>query len=217
MIHLTIDLIVLTISVLIGFYATNRKSPVYLRLIPYFLSITLLVELVGQYFQKRNINNVIIFNIYAPVEFLFLAYFFGQVIPNRNIQKKINQLGFVVPLLCLINIFFIQGAHVFNTYTFLLGSLEMILLGIIYFYQLFKSSINVVLLKEPPFWICIGIIFFSTCSVTLVGSSNYIALLPKMILRNMNQILLMVDTFFYLMFIIAFLCQIQVRSSSRLR
>ncbi len=217
MFRLNIDLIVLLISILVGLYTTRKESPLYLRLFPYFLTLTFLIELIGQYFQERGIHNVIIYNIYSPIQFSFLTYFFAQVIPNRVIQKIIWRTGFIIPLTCILNMFFLQGLHVFNTYTFLLCSMEMILLGIIYFYQLFKSSANVTLLKEPPFWICIGIIFFSTCSVTLIGSSNYIALLPKLILSNMNQILLLVDSFFYLMFIIAFLCQIQVRSSSRSR
>ncbi len=216
MLHLTIDLVVLLFSILIGFYTTARKSEMYLRLFPYFLTITLTVELIGQYYQKRGINNVLVFNLYAPIHFLFLTYFFSQVIPNKKIQILIGRYGILLPLLCLSNVLFIQGPHVFNTYTFLLGSLEMILLGITYFYQLFNSVTSVNLLKEPPFWISIGIIFFSTCSVTLIGSANYIALLPKLILSNMNQILLLVDAFFYLMFIIAFLCQIRTRSSSRL-
>lgn len=217
MFHITADLIVLIISIAVGLYTTGKKSPLHLRLLPYNLILTLLTELIGHYYQKRGINNVIIYNIYALIQFFFLAYFFSRVIPNKTLQKLIWRISFIIPLLCILNLFFLQGPYVFNSYTFLLGSVEMILLGIIYFYQLFKSSANVILLKEPPFWISIGIIFFYTCSVTLVGSSNYIALLPKMILSNMNQILLLVGSFFYLMFIIAFLCQIQVRSSSRLR
>ena len=78
MIHITFDIIVLIISILVGLFIIGPKSKLYLRVFPYYLILTLLAELIGHYYQKRGINNVIIYNIYAPIQFFFLAYFFGQ-------------------------------------------------------------------------------------------------------------------------------------------
>jgi len=198
---------------MVGLITFRKTNGLYLKLFPFFLLLTLLVELGGELYQKSGQNNLILFNLFTVVEFAFYTYFFREVIPGTRIKKKINGILYLLPFLCLVNIFIVQGLNVFHTYTYSAGCLVMVGLGITYFYQLFKSTERVSLLHEPAFWVSIGIIFFFTCSVSVIGVLNYISLLPRLIRVNLQKILLLVNAFFYLFFIIAFLCQINTRKS----
>lgn len=214
MAYLSIDLIVLLPAILIGLITFRKKHTLYLKIFPFFLLLILLVELGGQLLQEKGLNNTLLFNLFSVIEFFFFTYFFREVIPNPRIKKIITTISYLLPLLCLADIFLIQGPHIFHTYTYIIGCLVMVGLGITYFYHLFNSTERVDLLHEPAFWISIGIIFFFICSVSVVGSFNYISILPKLIRVNLQKILLLVNTFFYLIFIIAFLCQINILKSS---
>jgi hypothetical protein len=213
MIHLTIDLIVLIIAILAGFISFVKTDLPYLKMFPFFLLLILLVEFTGQLTQKPGQNNVLLFNLFSVVEFFFFSYFFSQVIHGIAARKYVRLSGWSLSFLSLLNIFFIQGTKAFHTYTYVLGCLVMVTFGIIYFYECFNSKTKTNLFRDPSFWISIGIVFFFVCSVSVIGALNYISLLPKVIVKNLNTLLLIVDALFYLSFIIAFLCKTNIRRS----
>lgn len=206
MLHVTIDLAILMLAIAIGFIKGAHKKQGYLRLLPFFLLLILCVEFTGQITQYYYINNTMLYNFLSIVQFIFYLYFFRQAI-YANRHKAISHLMWILPLLCLINIFFIQGTHVFHSYTFTLGSVTLILLGVTYFYRLFKSDDRLELLREPAFWISISIVFFYICSLSFVSLMNYIAHLPVPTRLMLKKILKLIDAFAYLFFIIAFLCR----------
>jgi hypothetical protein len=210
----SIDLAVLLICTLTGFLVLRKSDPRYLVLFPYFLSVILIVELIGEITGKKGINNLLLYNLFSVIEFSFFIYFFSRVIPNEKIRRVIGKIGFLLPVACLLNIFFIQGPTVFNTYTFMAGCVSMIVLSIIYYYQSFNHATGVNRLREPSFWINTGIIFFFVCAISSTGALNSIAVLPAVVRKNIRQILFAVNAIFYLTFFIAFICQINIRKSS---
>jgi hypothetical protein len=211
MIDLTIELVVLAFAVPVGLLATRRKDPLYLRLFPFFLLITLSVELIGQHFKKAGQNNLILFNLFTVFEFMFYTYFFLVVIPGVTIKKITRIIFWLLPVICFANIFFIQGPDVFHTYTYVVGCLVMVALGITYFYRIFMIPERMNLLREPAFWISVGIIFFFVASVSILGVFNYISTLPRNLIRLLQAIFLWVNAFFYVLFIFAFLCRKNIR------
>lgn len=214
MIHFKIDVIALMIATAAGFAIIRKKDPFYLRVFPYFLLFDFIIEYLGVRRQQINQNNLAYYNFLAAVEFGFFTFFFSRTIPNDRIKKFLAKTVFVLPLICLVNYFFIQGPFVFNTYTFMIGSVIMIILAIIYYYQSFNHEIAVGRLHKPSFWINTGILFFFVCTASVLSSLNYLALLPLSVRLNFGLILRSVSAFFYLTLIIAFLCQIKIRRSS---
>jgi hypothetical protein len=210
---INIDVIILMIATAIGFITYSKKNPPYLRVLPFFLLFDVIVEFTGQHVMLAGHNNVWIFNLYSVVEFSYFLYYFRQTIYGAAVKKKIRILQFILPVLCLVNIFFIQGIKVFHTYSYVLGSLLMVGLGVLYFYRLFKNREQLNLLREPSFWISIGVIFFYVCALSTVGIINYIAVLPRAIINNMQTIIQIEAAFFYLFYIIAFLCRTNTRKS----
>ena len=211
MIHLSLDLKVLLVAIIIGFLTFKKSDPLYLRIFPFFLLLTLGVELVGELFHKPGLNNSIIFNLYTLVEFGFYTYFFRVVTPGEKVKKLLLIVFWVLPIVCLVNIFFIQGVNSFHTITYSIGCLTMVALGIVYFYRLFNSTEKVELLRTPAFWISVGIIFFFISAVSVLGVANYIATLPRHISSLLQKVFFWVNAFFYIMYIIAFLCRRSTR------
>ncbi len=207
------DLIVLLIAILVGFVTRKKNHKPYHLLLPYFLLLTLLVELYGLVHHRKGENNVPVFNFFSVIEFSFFLYFFYSVSRYPKIRRVIFILQFLLPVACLVNIFFFQGFYAFHTITYTIGSGLMVALGVLYIYQLFKYSERIDLLREPSFWMCIAVIFFFTSSITLVGAFNYVTLLPAIIRLNLQKILKAVDMFFYLIFTISFLCRTHTRKS----
>lgn len=206
MIHFTIDLTVLLIAIPVGFITFKKSNPLYLKLLPFFLLLTMAVELIGELLQGPGRNNLLLFNLFTVIEFCYYTWFFSEVTHGKRVKRSIQIIKYLLPTICLINIFFLQGPTVFHTYTYCAACLIMVGLGITYFYQLFYSSGRIDLRREPAFWISIGIVFFFTCAVSVIGVINYVSTLPRNIAILLQKIFLLINAFFYIFFIIAFLC-----------
>lgn len=214
MIRFTLDIFVLITTLIVGLLLLRKKDPQYLRVFPYFLLFLLTIEYIGRLKQQANQNNLLYYNLLPVVQFGFFSYFFSQVMPNEKAKRVLAKTIFVLPLLCLINFFFIQGTRVFNTYTFMASAIVMIILATMYFYQSFNRETVNSRLREPSFWINTGILFFFVCTASVIGASNYISVLPMETRKTLSAIILLVSAFFYLTFLIAFICQINIRRSS---
>ena len=207
MFQVSLYLIILFFSVFIGFFSLQKNDPKYLKHFPIFLLTILIIEFIEQLQQSTGKNNVFLYNIVSIYEFAFYAYFFSQEIPAKKIKKVIIIVSYSLFSICLLNIFFIQGMNNFHTFSYIFGCICMIAMSILYFFQLFKRSDNIDLLRTPSFWFTTGIIFFYFCSLSVFGALNYIAILPKIIRNSLHQIVLLTNAFFYFIFIIAFLCK----------
>ncbi|MES2002885.1 MAG: hypothetical protein V4450_00085 [Bacteroidota bacterium] len=211
--YLRIDLFFLFIATSLGFITIRSANRRYQYLLPFFLLLTLSVEMVGILFQKKGQNNLALFNLFSTAEFFFFTLFFYEVLENRAIQKTVGILLYVLPLACLINIFFIQGLRTFHTYTFASGSMIMVALSIVSFSQIYRKPEIQHPIRHPSFWVTCAILFFFSTSVSIIGIFNYVAVLSKQMVHLSKIFLLSIDCIFYFLFIIAFICQKNFRKS----
>ena len=213
--YFTIDKFILIISIIIGLIKSNKLNKTYLNYIPLILLTILLFEISIKLIHKPGENNILFYNIISVIEFTFFLYFFQEVIPFHKTKIIIKILKISIPIICFVNIVFIQGIHTFHTITYIFTALILIIIGVLFFYQTFKKTEIVKLQNESSFWITTAIIFFYTSSISIMGIINYAAILPKSIIIQMHNVLISVNCFFYLMLIFAFTCQINTRKSTR--
>ena len=214
MIHFSPDLIALSVAIPVGMITYRKSNPGYLRIFPFFLLLTLLTELLGELYQDPGKNNIIIFNLFTILEFSFYLFFFKSVIPSNSIKKAISITQIFLPIICLVNVFFIQGRNVFHTHTYTISCIVMVVYGIIYFYQLFNQEKKINLLREPAFWVSIDIVFFFISAFSIMGALNYISTLSHKMSYLLQSVFHMLNVLFYCLFIIAFLCQKNILKSS---
>jgi len=194
----------------------RNRGKVYL-IFPVFLLITLSVELYGIYStdENKNASTVLLYNLFSILEFTFYSWMLREIIINKTIKKIILFVLIFYPFISLLNIFFIQGKSGFHTVTYAIGCLIIVAWCIYYFYELFLLAHSVRLLKQPSFWICTALLFFYTFTFPLYGLSNLMTGLPKVVLRNLQTIVDIINVFLYSLFSIAFLCRIRMPKLSR--
>ncbi len=142
-----------------------------------FLLLTVFVEFVGHLsviYTVQN-KNYWIYNVFNVIEFTFYGYLFKQYFRLPFLRKIAN---FFIPLTILfsiVNFSFLQGTDHFHTYTLLFGSFFVVLFCCCYFYEwVLPEQINQNLLKEPFFWVCVGLLLFYLGSVIINALYEYL-------------------------------------------
>ncbi len=197
----------------IGFYGLFKKRFCffYLKIFPFFLLISLIVELIGLYaiYILKKKSNLFIHNPFTAFEFVFYMWLLRAIIRNKLVKNILLVLLLLYPIGAGINIYFFQGVNGFHSITYALGCLLIITFSSFYFFELFLIPEPVSLLIEPAFWICTGLLFFYSCTFPLFGLSNIVTSLPRIIINNIEIIINILNSLLYLMFSIAFLCKIK--------
>lgn len=204
-------IVFILISTIAGFLCMKRNTPLHLKIFPYFLLVTVLVEIVGWYLSTHNIHNNLMYNLYTIVEFVFYLYMMRQIVVNKTVRKIIAVLLAAFTAIAVTNFFFYQKPFVFNSVTFTTGCFLMVSLCIYYFFELFQLPQSVNLLREPSFYICSGFLFFFACSFTLMGLINYLANSSVLVLRGVSIMILSMNIMLYSLITIAFLCRVRFR------
>ncbi|OQP58503.1 hypothetical protein [Niastella populi] len=208
---LIIQILCLLASITLFFQAS---VPRYLKAFPFFMLITLVVEVTAWLLLQYKINVTLLYIVFTSFEFMFYLFIVAYSIYNLKVRKIILWLLAVYPVLVLLNRLFIQQRS-FHTITYSIGCLLVVAACIFYFFELFQSTHSVNLIKEPAFWICSGLLFFYCCTFPLIGLWNYLHNLPGIILKNLNYILTFLNILLYSLFSIAFLCRLRYRRSLR--
>lgn len=158
---MSISIITETLAFLSALLWCRQKNNLFKWFIP-FLFYTVTNELAAYYVGfTLHIKNYLFYIIYIPIAFSFYT-----LLIVRNIHEKrlhfIVSIMFVLGLLfSLINMFWVQGFTLFNTYTNTLLSVLLISMCMIFLYDYLKRSHYVSNpLFEPIFWIVAGLLFF---------------------------------------------------------
>lgn len=212
--YFTIDMAFMILSFLAGcIIFFRRDTPIYLKILTVYLLYTLVNELVAGYLWEINGSTTPLYNIYNILNnscYLFILYSF---IKDGKIKRIASYVLISFFIFSLLNLFFIQGLTTFNTITFALGSLLVIVLCVYYFLELFRLRHYVNLVKEPSFWIAVALIFYFPCSFPLLATSNLMLELPTIIMNNLSTLLQLMNILLYSLFAIAFLCKLRDRNS----
>ena len=188
-------------------YYSSKPIDNYLKLIPPFLLITLLVEILGSYLWSIKKNNLTLYNFFSIFEFCFYLWIVSLIIQKKRVKKTIRIIIILYSISAIVNILFIQGMKTFHTVTYSLGCLLVVIFCIYYFLELFRRPKSEKLYLNPAFWICTALLFFYCCGFPLYALLIYWdEKIPKLILNNLENIFSILNIVLYTLFIIAFLC-----------
>jgi hypothetical protein len=203
----------IALSLVVSVLSTvNNKTerPIYLRVFPYYLCITLVIESVGVYRWSHGFSTTTLYNFFGLFEFSFYFVILHEVIRSKRMKVVVKSFFLIYPLLFLINIMFIQVSG-FASITYVLGCLLVSSICVYYFYELFESSHSVELIREPAFWLCTALLFFYCCTFPYFGLANFLIDFPEIIMNNIAVLLNLMNSLLYSLFTIAFLCRIRIR------
>lgn len=196
------------LACLVGFIILFTKGlPRPFSLLPFYLLLTLAIEIIGWRLGAQGKNNTIYYNFFSIFSVIFYSYFIYKLLRTRAIKIIIFAAAVIWPLIALINLIFIQGLHQFNTMTYAISSLLIIIFCVCFFFELFKRPEALSLKTNPGFWIVTGLLFFNACTLPLLGLANYIYQFSPVLINNIQTILTILNILLYVLFTIAFLCR----------
>lgn len=188
----------------------RRKTPRFLKVFPFFLLITVIIEVIGWQLVLHNINATLLYNLFTTLEFEFYLFLLYNIIQNHKFRRAILFCICSYPLLVVSNISIIQ-VNTFHSITYAIGCLLIVTVCIYYFFELFQYPKSIDLKREPAFWICSGLLFFYCCSFPLFGLLNFLHSVSGVIMRNLASIVMILNILLYSSFIVAFLCNANTR------
>lgn len=167
--HYYIPLYLLTWIISVIRYRSFFDTP--LKFFPMLIIYTFFTELLGyfikysnefQFFSdsRYNWHNVVIYNVYQLVFFLFFFTVYKKILSGNRIKKLIFYLTLVSTLSYLINAIALNPLHNQMTYAHIVGSIMMVYILVRYFQQLFKTGDFRTLKFNLLFWISIGLLIF---------------------------------------------------------
>ena len=191
----------------------GTDAPKYLKAFSLFLLVNFITETISAIQDIYVINNLIFVNLVTVFDFAFYIYFIRAVV-RRPLAKRILLYCLIIyPCIFLANTLLIQGSVVFHSMTYALGCLLVVLSCVYYFWELFQETYSVNLSRQPTFWISCGLLFYYACTFPFYGTTNLVSALPKVILKNLVLIFILLNILQYLSFTIAFLCRPRNRKS----
>lgn len=177
---------------------------------------TVFVELAGLISLIYQINNVILFNLYLPLQAILFAWFYRKEGTLRRMSNIINWFIVVFPALVILNGLTLQYfATTFQSYTYLGSSVFMILLAVMYFYELFTNPklLDVNILRVPFFWVSTGILFYFSGAFLWAAYVNFLITADYTLAGSISRITTILASLMYTLFAIGFSCHKLFRTS----
>ncbi len=136
------------------------------------LLLTIVVETASYQLFKINKSNIFIFHIFMPFENILFSLIFYQELK----KKWILNLIIFETILMILNSFFIQKYDIdFGTNSFVIFCLTQVFLASLYLFKILENpNEKVTFYNYRLFSISIGLIFFCSINILLLGSYNFL-------------------------------------------
>ncbi len=110
----------------------RRLSP-ELKIITWYLFFAAVASIINSLLGLNNINNMPVMHIYTLIEFILLSVFYRKILDSTRTGKYVYALIPVFIILCIVNVFFFQNIHTYNTYTKSIEAVIIIFFAVAYF------------------------------------------------------------------------------------
>lgn len=200
---LKISLIVLVASLAIifpiivgGMIVRDKKymsKPLYTIFV--YSVIYAIFEIVGWYYALHHLQNHFLVNIFSYLDIVFWSYYFYQILSNK-ISKGIVMALFSLTLTFNIfsHLFLSQDFNRLDSFAISVSYISLIMMSILYFYQLLNSLEINDLFQYPHFWINSAVLIYFSGSFFMFIYGEYITFSAD---ESINQYSLIND---YLLF-----------------
>jgi len=181
----------------------NLNKP--LKVLGIVLLVTMGAELYAFNLMLRRANNLFIFHILVPVQYIFYCVILYFELHSTFIRKAIIASIF---FLVAISIFFAlntQGVHEYNSYVIIYRHFFLVLWILTFFRQMFVKVEISNPLYEPMFWLSTGLLFYSLGNFFIDGYMNFLIRKSLVVARRIYFVNVLLGLFMYILFIVSFL------------
>ena len=203
------------------YYIKKGPSRRSTRWLVIFLWVTVLVEsiatfaVIGYYSDYKYFsfiectpyaNNKWLFNIYIILDFVFFIYYFGSYLKGELIRRivKYSVISYIlasIGYLYVTDTYFIETSHFSN----IAGTFLLLVVNILFYFQLLKSDTIVNLKYFLPFYISIGVLIFNLCIIPIDIYSEFYSGKSILFSKFKHIIYLLLNLSMYSLFILGFI------------
>ncbi len=207
MLDVYINLFFISIIILL-FIIKYQTITIEQKVLGILFMITLPFELYGGYLQSFKLNNLFIYHVLVPVQYAIYSLIYYLRIDSGSIKKIILLSVFLVAAAALVLALTIQPLHSYNSYVIVLSNFLIVMWILLYYRQLFIQLKIIKLEREPLFWISTGLLFYAFGSFFVEGlMKELIDYSLALASKYYYNILIVLVSFLYVMFIVSFLCR----------
>lgn len=166
------------------------------------LVITLYSELISEILKRVSNNNLVVFHIYNPLQFVILATAYNYELKETNIIHSL--IAAYVIFAVLNGLFWQPFFDAFCSYSFSVNVVLVSGISLYYLYQLLQDAAEESFTSYPLFWISIGYLIYNCLNLLGLGAFNQLSENSSFsysleVVRTMSNYLL------YAMFAVAFI------------
>jgi hypothetical protein len=197
------------IACITGFIYWNKIKGSFWKWFPFYLAIICAVELTGDilnYKEEYDVKNLIYNNFSIPLEFLFFYWLYYRYAAGKK-RKQLVILCTSVYIASFIadQIYFKHTNFFFNSFSYCIGNLAL-LLAIISFFIQFTNTKEIVRYKSSMiFWVSLGALIFYLGSLPFFGLYNLLYKEYYEAFVVYSYIMFICNWLMYLLFTVAFI------------
>lgn len=153
------------------FYKYNHNN---LRYFLGYVWAVVLLEVSGELWPRNfDSPNLILYNVFIILEFPLLIFWYRSFLSSTRSKRITIWLIMLFVGLAILNSIFHQSIiREFQSYTFFLGALSLILTIFLYFNEVLHTEKILIIQRGLLFWVSVGFLFF------------YASVIPIMIMGN---------------------------------
>jgi len=199
--------LVLSLLTLVSCIFTFREKEAYQKFIIAYLVLLTLTCIASVYVANVMLeNNLFIFHIYVPIEYIILSFLYKNIIVNAVIKKMILlSIPFFVALSVCFSLF-IQPPDTNNSTMSIIESVIMIFLSLSFLREILLFQQATALHKFPLFWINVGILVFFTGRLITEGMLSYLVSHSMVLARRIFTFGFVFKYLLFVLFIIGVFC-----------
>ena len=163
-----------TLCLISAFYFLRGETERHWRLHPWYLLLVVATDATGGYLAHVcHVSNTWLYNLFIPIEGIFIGYFLFRLCKRYGMQRTYWQLFAAVLIVCytIERVFSVTTPH-YCYWTTIFMSLVFILGTIRYAYLLLKAAPQSLPLQRhaPSIWVCaVSLFYFGTFVATLLA------------------------------------------------
>lgn len=198
----------LLLIALVTFLVAFKQKDTYVKLVISLLVLWLFTTGTAWFLVKFDgfKNNLFLFHICTPLEYVILALLYRSVIVNTAVKKMIMVSIPVFVVTSILFSAFLQLPSTNNSYAVIMESVLVVFLSLIFLREVLVLQQATVLHRLPMFWISVGILFFYTGNLIILGMLNYLVSHSLDVAKRIYRISYIFHYLLFLLLITAALC-----------
>jgi hypothetical protein len=149
-----------------------RDLPVEYKWLAVYFALSFLCDAAGRILYANDINPNYAANVYVFLNLIPFTFFYSYATRRRLMSPSLVVINIFFIVFCSMNLLFIQKFGI-NSYTFILNSLIILVLSILFFYRLLKDLPTEHVMALPLFWIMSAFFFSQSGKLVIFSVTNY--------------------------------------------